>query len=299
MSVDAHVVLWQSRELSKKSTNTKRAYIQDLKGFLDFYKDKDIYKLTSLDLRGWLSQRYDRSLTKSSTARALSGVLSFFKYLKKQRVIADHAIFQLFPPKKEKRLPRGMHSFQIEQTFAGLESMSKSWISARDAALFTLMYGTGMRISEALSLNQNSIGAYVTIRGKGNIERTVPLPDIVQERIRDYLVLQPFSKENPSPLFYGARGARLSPIVAARQIQRIRGLCHFTSDVTPHALRHSCATHLLDEGGDLRRIQKLLGHKSLNTTQMYISVSHEKLLNRYQKIHPRQKHDQELRNEST
>ncbi|MEK7654994.1 MAG: tyrosine-type recombinase/integrase [Pseudomonadota bacterium] len=288
MLIDAHVALWQSRELCKKSTNTKRAYIQDLKGFLDFYEGKDIYKLTPLDLRGWLSQRYDRSLSKSSTARALSGILSFFKYLKKQKVITDHAIFQLFPPKKEKRLPRAMHAFQIEQTFAGLESMSKSWVSARDVALFTLMYGTGMRISEALSLDQNNISAYVTIRGKGNVERTVPLPEIVQERIRDYLALHPFSQEGTSPLFYGTRGARLSPIVAARQIQRIRGLCHFTSDITPHALRHSCATHLLDEGGDLRRIQKLLGHKSLNTTQMYISVSHEKLLNRYQKIHPRQ-----------
>lgn len=288
MSIDQHVELWQSRELSKKSVNTQRAYTQDLKGFLDFYKGKDIYKLTSLDLRGWLSQRYDQSLTKSSTARALSGVLSFFKYLKKQKIITDHSIFQLFPPKKEKRLPRAMHAFQIEQTFTQLESMSKSWMSARDVALFTLMYGTGMRISEALSLNQNSIGAYVVIRGKGNVERTVPLPAVAQERITQYLAVQPFARQALSPLFYGARGARLSPIVAARQIQRIRGLCHFTSDVTPHALRHSCATHLLDEGGDLRRIQKLLGHKSLNTTQMYISVSHEKLLNRYQKIHPRQ-----------
>lgn len=287
MSVDQHVAFWQSRELSKKSANTKRAYIQDLKGFLDYYQDKDIYKLTSLELRGWLSQRYDRSFTKSSTARTLSGVLSFFKYLKKQKVITSHAIFQLFPPKKEKRLPRAMHAFQIEQTFTSLESLSKSWISARDIALFTLMYGTGLRISEALSLNQNSVGSYVIIRGKGNIERTIPLPDIVQERIKQYLVLQPFSREGAFPLFYGARGSRLSPIVAARQIQRIRGLCHFTSDVTPHALRHSCATHLLDEGGDLRRIQKLLGHKSLNTTQMYINVSHEKLLNRYQRIHPR------------
>jgi integrase/recombinase XerC len=291
MTIEEHVALWQLRELSKKSTNTKRAYIQDLTGFLDFYKGKNIYTLSSLDLRGWLSQRYDRSLTKSSTARALSGVLSFFKYLKKQKVITDHAIFQLFPPKKEKRLPRAMHSFQIEQTFAGLEAMSKSWISARDIALFTLMYATGMRISEALSLDQNSVGAYVTIRGKGNVERTVPLPEAAQECIRNYLAIHPFSKESPSPLFYGAHGARLSPVVAARQIQRIRALCHFTSDVTPHALRHSCATHLLDEGGDLRRIQKLLGHKSLNTTQMYISVSHEKLLNRYQQIHPRQKQE--------
>lgn len=215
-------------------------------------------------------------------------MLSFFKYLKKQKVITDHAIFQVFPPKKEKRLPRAMHAFQIEQTFTQLESMSKSWLSARDVALFTLMYGTGMRISEALSLNQNSIGAYVIIRGKGNVERTVPLPDIVQKRIGEYLAIQPFDRQPSSPLFFGARGARLSPIVAARQIQRVRSLCHFNADITPHALRHSCATHLLDEGGDLRRIQKLLGHKSLNTTQMYISISHEKLLNRYQKIHPRQ-----------
>jgi integrase/recombinase XerC len=288
MDIEQHVELWKTRVLSKKSTNTQRAYIQDLKGFLDFYKGKDIYRITSLDLRGWLSQRYDQSLSKSSTARTLSGVLSFFKYLKKQKVVTSHAIFQLFPPKKEKRLPRAMHTFQIEQTFAGLESLSKSWMTARDVALFTLMYGTGMRISEALSLNQNNVGAYVVIRGKGNVERTVPLPDIVQKRIFQYLEVQPFARQPLAPLFYGARGARLSPIVAARQIQRIRGLCHFTSDVTPHALRHSCATHLLDEGGDLRRIQKLLGHKSLNTTQMYISVSHEKLLNRYQKIHPRQ-----------
>ena len=289
ISINTHLAFWQSRELSKKSAHTKRAYIQDLKGFLDFYEGKDIFKLTSLDLRSWLSQRYDQSLTKASTARTLSGVLSFFKYLRKQHVIADHAIFQLFPPKKEKRLPRAMHAFQIEQTFTQLESLSaKSWVSARDTALFTLMYGTGMRISEALSLKQGNIGEYVVIRGKGNIERTVPLPEIVQLRIREYLDIQPFPKQSEAPLFYGARGSRLSPIVAARQIQRIRGLCHFTSDITPHALRHSCATHLLDEGGDLRRIQKLLGHKSLNTTQMYLSVSHEKLLNRYQKIHPRQ-----------
>lgn len=243
--------------------------------------------MTPLDLRCWLSERYDRSLSKSSTARTLSGVLSFFKYLRKQKIISDHAIFQVFPPKKEKRLPRAMHAFQIEQTFTQLEVLSKSWVSARDLALFTLMYGTGVRISEALSLNQNSLGPYVVIRGKGNIERTVPLPTIVQERIDHYLELQPFERHPLAPLFYGTRGARLSPIVAARQIQRIRTQCHFTSDITPHALRHSCATHLLDEGGDLRRIQKLLGHKSLNTTQMYISVSCEKILSRYQKIHPR------------
>jgi len=289
MSVDTHVALWESRELVKKSAHTRRAYIQDLNGFLAYFRNKDIYKLTSLDLRGWLSQRYDQSLSKASTARTLSGVLSFFKYLRKQKIIIDHTIFQLFPPKKEKRLPRAMHTFQIEQTFTQLESLSaKSWISARDIALFTLMYGTGMRISEALSLKQSGLGEFVVIRGKGSIERTIPLPEVVQRRVREYLEIQPFPKHPDAPLFYGARGARLSSIVAARQMQRIRGLCHFSSDITPHALRHSCATHLLDEGGDLRRIQKLLGHKSLNTTQMYINVSHEKLLNRYQKTHPRQ-----------
>ncbi len=289
MSIKEHVTLWQTRELSKKSMNTQKAYSHDLDNFLSFFKDQDVLQLNSLDLRRWLSNRYDQSLSKSSTTRTLSGVVSFFKYLKRQKVISDHAIFYVFAPKKEKRLPRAMNHLQIEKTLKQLETMSAEWVSARDVALFMLMYGTGMRISEALSLNQGQIDSYVVIKGKGGFERSVPLPSIVQEKIKRYLAAQPFEMNSGSPLFYGVQGSRLSPVVAARQMQRIRAVCNFDAEVTPHALRHSCATHLLDEGADLRRIQKLLGHKSLNTTQMYISVSQEKMLGRYQRIHPRQK----------
>ena len=165
----------------------------------------------------------------------------------------------------------------------------KDWIRARDTALVTLLYGCGLRISEALSLDVRDIpkGEALIIKGKGNKERTVPVLPIVREAVQQYLTLCPFPLEKEGPLFVGARGKRLNPRTLQKAMEAVRRALGLPESATPHALRHSFATHLLSAGGDLRTIQELLGHANLSTTQHYTEVDLEALLRIYEKAHPR------------
>ena len=166
---------------------------------------------------------------------------------------------------------------------------TEPWQGLRDKAIFMLLYGCGLRISEALSLNIGDISAesdFLRIKGKGNKERIVPLLPIIWQSISAYLAERPYSNSVGEPLFLGARGERLSPRIIQRQMQKLRGYLGLSDTLTPHALRHSFATHLLAQGTDLRSIQELLGHSSLVTTQRYTDVQTEKLVKEYQEAHP-------------
>lgn len=286
MLMQSYVPLWQEQVLAFLHPSTRRTYRHDVEQFLAFCPNPS--NITLQDIRSWLADRYDKNYAKRTTARTLSALLSFFTFLKRNQYIVDHPIFSIRLPKLPERLPRSILLEHIEQLFRHL-GCEETWINKRDVALFMLIYATGMRISEALSLQHGQISDFVTIQGKRGMQRSLPIPANVQQAIHAYTSAHPYPKSTKDPLFYGAYGKRLSPVVAARQIQRARRELNLSDTVTPHAFRHACATHLLEQGGDLRRIQKLLGHRSLNTTQMYIKVSKERILRQYQTFHPRQK----------
>jgi integrase/recombinase XerC len=189
-------------------------------------------------------------------------------------------------------LPKALSIPDSTRLIEVVETLSeKPWVAARDAAVLTLLYGCGLRISEALGLTRADapIAGKDAIRvlGKGGRERIVPVLPAVQRAIEEYLRLAPFEIESSDPLFRGEKGGPLSPRIVQMAVSRLRGALGLESTVTPHALRHSFATHLLGSGGDLRTIQELLGHASLSTTQIYTAVDSERLLEVYRKAHPR------------
>lgn len=275
----------------KSSINTVKAYESDIISFVSFLSCKtlsDLKTLTFNDIKVWLGFRYDKSYSKRSTLRAVSSLRSFFKYLKSKDLIIDHNFLYLHKIKIDSILPKPINSQEIPRIFIELKKLSKkNWVQKRDIALFYLLYQTGVRISEALNLNVGHLSEYITILGKGNKKRIVPIISSTLDFIKSYVDEHPYSKTKESPLFYGERGGRLSPIVAARQIQRLKKLIGLPDFFTPHSFRHSCATHLLENGANLREIQKLLGHSSINTTQIYLSVSKKKILADYLRYQPR------------
>ena len=193
-------------------------------------------------------------------------------------------------PRPTPPIPKAITATDAMDLIDAAGSLSDTpWIAKRDTALFTLLYGCGLRIDEALSLNQADTPKddAMVITGKGNRQRVVPVLPIVRQSIADYREACPFAPRPDRPLFLGARGGRLNPGVVQRQMRKLRGLLGLPSTATPHALRHSFATHLLGAGGDLRTIQELLGHASLTTTQRYTSVDSERLIAVYEDAHPR------------
>ena len=231
-------------------------------------------KLEVRDFRAYLSQRAARHIDKSSLARELSTLKNFFKWLARYDILRNPALSVIRTPRRAKVLPKAL---EVNDTFNVIDEAqnlaSNSWQGLRDTAIFTLLYGCGLRISEALSLNVGDIGNndFLRIKGKGNKERIVPLLPVVVENINKYLAECPYQPKQGEPLFLGARGDRLVPRIIQRQMQKIRAYLGLPDNLTPHALRHSFATHLLAEGTDLRSIQELLGHASLTTTQRFIS----------------------------
>jgi integrase/recombinase XerC len=227
-----------------------------------------------------------------SMARALSSVRNFFRYLAKREALKNPNITEIRTPKIPKSIPRPLTTEGAGQVLENISSDQKEeWVRARDVALVTLLYGCGLRISEALSLNIIDIPRDETfvIKGKRQKERVVPVLPIVVEAIEDYLHLCPHDLEDDDPLFVGIRGARLNPRVLQKAMENVRRALGLPESATPHALRHSFATHLLSAGGDLRTIQELLGHASLSTTQHYTDVDSEALLKVFENAHPRAK----------
>ena len=290
------IAQWQSWLLNERrySPHTLDAYSRDLSGFFDFAAEHlgkvpetaDLAKLEVRDFRAYLSQRAARHIDKSSLARELSTLKNFFKWLARYDILRNPALSVIRTPRRAKVLPKAL---EVNDTFNVIDEAqnlaSNSWQGLRDMAIFTLLYGCGLRISEALSLNVGDIGNndFLRIKGKGNKERIVPLLPVVVENINKYLAECPYQPKQGEPLFLGARGDRLVPRIIQRQMQKIRAYLGLPDNLTPHALRHSFATHLLAEGTDLRSIQELLGHASLTTTQRYTDVQIETLKKEYDK----------------
>lgn len=284
--------LWLKNE-RRYSQHTLDAYMRDLSFFINFYPEQtgvaDLENLQIRDFRRFISARAAKHIEKSSLAREISAIKNFFKWLNRQNIVHNAAISVLSSPRQPKNLPKPVDApdvFEIIEQAANFSA--QGWQGCRDRALLILLYGCGLRISEALSLNVGDMDAgseFLRIKGKGNKERIVPLLPVVWEAVGRYLTETPYKLDKGQPLFVGARGERLSPRILQRQLQKIRAALGLDDSVTPHALRHSFATHLLAGGTDLRAIQELLGHASLTTTQRYTNVESETLKREYAKAY--------------
>ena len=283
--------------VKRASNHTLIAYRTDLEHFFAFMAGhgggaisfSSLKAMEARDFRAWLASRLGE-FEASSNARALSSVKHFFRYLEKHHAIKNAAIFHLRSPKQKKSLPKALSEPQTEQLLETSKTQhAEVWLNKRDVALLVLIYGCGLRINEALTLTLGNIpkGDILSITGKGNKQRQVPLLPQVKTAIAEYIALCPFPLTPSSVLFVGARGAPLNPAIVQKQIRRLRSQLGLSEHTTPHALRHSFATHLLNAGGDLRSIQELLGHASLSTTQRYTHVDQARLLQAYGKAHPR------------
>lgn len=280
------------------SANTVAAYLRDLRDFFSFLQDHlgeapDSGALDALELRdfrSWLASRRTRGNSSRSTARALSAVRSFYRFAERGDALKNGAIHLITSPKLPRPVPRPLSVEGAKAVLGEIGALGEEdWIGLRDTAVVTLLYGCGLRISEALSLNREEAGSRESIRvlGKGGKERLVPVLPVVTQTIEAYLAACPYPLDGGDPLFVGKRGKRLSPRIIQARLQTLRAALGLPPSATPHALRHSFATHLLSRGGDLRTIQELMGHASLSTTQHYIEVDSEQLMAVYDGAHPR------------
>ncbi|MEL6913906.1 MAG: tyrosine recombinase XerC [Pseudomonadota bacterium] len=291
---------WLAREKALKgaSPNTIEAYGHDVRGFLAFMAGHHggaeglaaLARLTISDMRAWMSFERRRGIGARSLARALSAVKSFYRWLAEREGFEPTAVLSVRSPKFQKKLPRPLAADAAKQVISAVEAnASEPWIAARDVAVVTLLYGCGLRISEALSLRGAAHPLPDTLRilGKGGKERLVPVLPVAREAVARYAAVCPFALSEDAPLFRGVRGGALGPRQIQRAMEAVRLQLGLPATATPHALRHSFATHLLSAGGDLRTIQELLGHASLSTTQAYTAVDTARLLEVYAAAHPR------------
>jgi integrase/recombinase XerC len=289
--------LGHERRLSAK---TLEAYGRDLEQFLRFLtghlgeppSPAAISDLRPADVRAFLAHRRTEGAGARTLGRQIAALRSFARFCERRGIAATTAFSSVRPPKQPKSLPKALSIGDSAALIETSEALSEEpWIAARDVAVLMLLYGCGLRISEALGMTRTEAPVEDTeslrVVGKGGRERIVPVLPAVRRAIEDYIGLVPFALEPDEPLFRGARGGPLSPRIVQLAIARIRGALGLETSVTPHALRHSFATHLLGRGGDLRTIQELLGHASLSTTQIYTSVDTERLLDVYRRAHPR------------
>ena len=290
---------WLEEE-RRLSPHTLAAYRTDLARFFEFTTRHfgqppdlaGIGQLKPADLRGWLAERAGANLAKSSSARALSVIRNFLRWLARHGLADATALIGMRGPKLPQSLPKALAVDEAADLADAIEAApAEEWVAARDLALILLLYGCGLRIAEALSLNRGEAPLPGTqslvVTGKGKKQRMVPVLPAVAEAIAAYIQRCPFALPAEEPLFRGARGGPLSPRILQRHLAQLRlamGLPDWTS---PHALRHSFATHLLAGGGDLRTIQELLGHASLSTTQRYTAVDSARLAAVYRAAHPR------------
>ncbi|MBR6411701.1 MAG: tyrosine recombinase XerC [Alphaproteobacteria bacterium] len=283
------------RRLSGK---TVEAYGIDIREFLSFtfeYQERKVSlavlkQMQVSDFRAFLVWQTDYNKTRASIARSMSAVRNFFKYLSRADILENKAVLAVRAARRAKVLPHPLTVSDAERFLKAAEEMNKkSWEAKRDVALYTLLYGGGLRISEALNLNVRDFplsADAMTITGKGNKQRLIPLLPAVVKAVKNYLKANPYLGDD-APLFVGARGERMNAGVVQRNVRAIRHMLNLPDTVTPHALRHSFATHLLQGGGDLRTVQELLGHSSLSATQRYTEVTTEHLKEVYRQAHPR------------
>lgn len=282
----------------RMSPHTLAAYERDVTTFFVFLDDHlgnparlaDLSALSLGDFRAFLAWRRRDQITNKTLARLLSSVRAFFRYLERQELVENAAIHSVRSPKLPHAVPKPL---AVEAAAAVTQTApintQEAWVSARDVAVLTLLYGAGLRLSEALSLNGKDWPTEGPLRilGKGNKERVVPIIPAIRTAVERYIDLRPSAVTDTAPLFVGVRGGRLGARAVQKLMERLRSALDLPESATPHALRHSFATHLLGDGGDLRGIQELLGHASLSTTQRYTEVDTASLLEVYDKAHPR------------
>ncbi len=283
--------------------NTLAAYDRDVGAFLAFLAEHlggrvgldELRRLGRADIRAWMARRHADGVGPASRARALSAVKSLFRRLDREELepaerVRNPAVAAARAPRLAKSIPKPLKEAEALEVIATAAKGARApWVGSRDVALLMLLYGSGLRIDEALRLNRADAprGDSMVIAGKGNKERVVPVLPAVREAIEDYLAACPHGPAPGDPLFVGVRGGRLGARAVQGLMQRLRRALDLPETATPHALRHSFATHLLTAGGDLRTIQELLGHASLSTTQRYTEVDTRRLLAVHGAAHPR------------
>jgi integrase/recombinase XerC len=309
MSVETARAAWRDWLKSERrlAVHTLVAYEHDVATFLGFmtgYLGKPptldaLGKLKPAEFRAWLAERARQGLARTSTARAFSSVRSFFQFLDKRGLAHNASIGAIQTPKLPRSVPKALSERDMEELLeAPAEQEREAWLDLRDAAVLLLLYGAGLRIGEALGLSKgvvedllNTGRDTLSVTGKGNKTRLVPLLPQALEALRAYRDACPWlAARGPGEAFFvGARGGALDPAIVQKRVRDIRRGLGLAESVTPHALRHSFATHLLGAGGDLRTIQELLGHASLSTTQRYTDVDADRLTAVYRAAHPRAK----------
>jgi integrase/recombinase XerC len=306
---DASIALQMTRWLShlraerRLSPKTLEAYTRDLRQFLEFLGEHwgaqvtlaGFAALEASDVRAFMAMRRGRDIGGRSLMRALAGLRSFGRFLEREGNGKVGALSAIRAPKVGKSLPKPIHMAAAKRFADADERAGETrdpWIWARDAAVMALLYGSGLRISEALGLKRRDVplpgaGDVIIVTGKGNKTRMVPVLQNVLTLVQDYVAMCPHPLPAEGPIFVGARGGPLKARIIQLTMERLRGALGVPDSATPHALRHSFATHLLSRGGDLRAIQELLGHASLSTTQIYTGIDSERLLEVYRTAHPR------------
>lgn len=280
-----------------RSDHTMTAYRADLVAFLQFIAahwgepvpPAALARLRQADMRAFAASERGRGLGARSLARRMSGVRSFLRWISDREGLDLSAALSTRSPKYSRSLPRPLTPLQAQDTLDRVADHATPWVGARDLAVLTLLWGSGLRISEALALEGADwpFPEGLIIRGKGGRERQVPVLPVARDAIAAYLRLCPWGHRTDAPLFRGIRGGRLTASAVEGAMRQARAAIGLPASATPHALRHSFATHLLSAGGDLRTIQELLGHASLSTTQVYTGVDDARLMAVYRAAHPR------------
>jgi integrase/recombinase XerC len=309
MNVETARAAWRDWLKSERrlATHTLVAYEHDVATFLGFmteYLGKPptldaLAKLKPAEFRAWLAERARQGLARTSTARAFSSVRSFFQFLDKRGLAHNASIGAIQTPKLPRSVPKALSERDMDDLLeAPAEQEREAWLDLRDAAVLLLLYGAGLRIGEALGLTKGVVEELLktgrdtlSVTGKGNKTRLVPLLPQALDALRAYRDACPWlaARGSNEAFFIGARGGALDPAIVQKRVRDIRRGLGLAESVTPHALRHSFATHLLGAGGDLRTIQELLGHASLSTTQRYTDVDTARLTAVYRAAHPRAK----------
>ncbi|MGI4775602.1 MAG: tyrosine recombinase XerC [Janthinobacterium lividum] len=304
--IDEIVKKWQNylKVQRNYSTHTLISYTHDIEHFLQFMQEyyakiptmEDVSKIDIRFVRSWLTKCRLDNYSGATSARALSGVKNFYKFLEKNAGINSHAIFSVKTPKSSKPLPKALTECELSTSIQHIDKLSdQGWIDLRNKALLILIYASGLRISEALSLTKKHLQNvdFIKITGKGDKERLIPWIEGSKNIIEQYLKLMPYDIEDNAPIFRGLQGKILKAPVFNRELIKLRRLYGLPEHLSSHVFRHSFATHLLENGADLRSIQELLGHRSLSSTQRYTKINLKHLENIYDSAHPLTKKTEE------
>jgi integrase/recombinase XerC len=299
--LSAAVSTWRAHMAHElgRADNTLTAYERDVRQLLAWLERDlgqaptraDLARIDARQLRGFLASRRQAGIGSRSLARSLSGLRAFFRWLEAEDMARNRAMQQVSRPRLGHAVPKPLSVEKAAAVVDGGMAADLDWIAARNAAVLLLLYGSGLRISEALGISRRDAPTegreVLRVAGKGGKERLVPVLPVTQAAVARYVALCPYPLGSDGPLFLGAKGGPLSPRIVQLLMARLRDSLGLPHTATPHALRHSFATHLLSAGADLRQIQELLGHASLSTTQLYTEVDRERLLAVYAKAHPR------------